>query len=210
MIGKVDNLFVVAGNGIGVKIIIEMHTVDVVTLNHVYNNSNQIVAHLRNTRIEIFVGSIGKKPFGFGIGDMLFAHIGILYCGHGAKRIKPCVILHTLGVSLFYHKFQRVEIWHGGASLLAGKPFAPRLKFRSKKSVGGRTHLKYHGIVSCVFPSIEQIKIILLKHLAVGGSHSGIVDTFRCSHPNATKFACSIWIVLRGGFIHHHKQNKNK
>ena len=113
-------------DGIGIEIVVDMQSVDIVALQNVAHHIADIVAVLLQRRVEQRQPVVLEATLGMA----LYHVVGSIGVGHlrlGTIGIDPRVQFHAALVALGNHPSQGVPVGLGSLSLLTGQIVAPRL-----------------------------------------------------------------------------------
>ena len=104
-------------HGIGIEIIVDVQSIDIITTHDVVRNLTDILAVLRNTWVEEPQTIILEET----IGMLHIVRTRERWCSLrlGTEGINPSMQLHTTFVALLHHPSQGVPCWVGYTSLLA-------------------------------------------------------------------------------------------
>ena len=134
-----------ARHGVGVEVVVDVQSVDIVSGHDVLDDHADIVAVLRNAGIQDFqavvVETTLRVPHRNMVVDQFLGRLGL-----GPIGVDPCVQLHASQMALLNHPLQGVPVGRWGSALSAGKETAPRLEAAGIERIALRTNLEDNGI----------------------------------------------------------------
>ena len=150
-------VYYLAGCGIGIEIVVDMQSVDIITADNVFDHPADIVAVLRLSRIEDVLSVVREYTARFSHCDVVG---GQLMCGFGLcpVGIDPRMEFHTTFVALAYHPLERIPVRRRRQSLLSGKETAPRLQFTGVEGITLGSYLEDNGVDTILLQFVELIR----------------------------------------------------
>ncbi len=174
--------------GIGIKIIVDVNAIDIVTAQHVEHDVERVPLHAGIGRILPEVLAVAPHPFGTRHADMIGRGGGFRARDPRAKRIEPGVQLQSAPVGLRHGEGQRIVEGRGSRAHRAGEILGPRFEVRRVQGVARRAHLQNDRVEpepGGVIEDFEKLGL-LLGHGQSGPG--GPVDVGFGGNPNAAKF----------------------
>ncbi len=147
-----------AGHGVGVEVVVEVHAVDVVVLHAVQDRRVDVLAGLRQARVEVELAAVGPHPVGVlprGVGGQELRRVRL---HRDAVRVVPGVQLEVACVRLRHDEGERVEA--RVAALRAGEVLRPRLVGAGPERVGRRPHLDEDGVEVHARGHVEPVHVL--------------------------------------------------
>ena len=138
-----------------------MDGVDIVTLHDIVDDLADEITVLLISRVEKNLPVVTEEAVGVFVG-IVIRRKDFLCRGRDAVRIQPCVKFETALVRLFDGIFHGVPHRLRSPATLAGEPSTPRFEFRLVYGVGGRPHLKDHGVAAGIGKTVHLVADICL------------------------------------------------
>ena len=159
-----------AGQRIGVEVVVQVHAVDVVAVHDVQDDLRGQVAYLRQARVEPQRAAVAVYPVR--VQPRLAARGELLAVGlrAGAVGIEPGVEFQPAFVRLGDEEGQRVIA--GVAALVAGEVLRPGLVRGAVERVGRGTDLDVDGVEVQLLGHVEQVAVL---RLLLGGRKTLLV-----------------------------------
>jgi len=193
------------GYGIGVEIVVDVQTVDIVTAHNVGRHITDVALVFDLTRVENDESVVGEKAIGFEpigvVGRQFFGVFGL-----GAEGIDPSMQLHTATMTLAHHPFEGIPT--GILSLTAGEPTTPGFIATAIEGIGFCTHLKHHGIDATGLQNIELAGEIGLHLLATHALELSI-DTLNPSTAHLA-FRSFKWVLSMHHKLHDEEEEEEE
>ncbi len=134
VVGKWQNLAIFR-NGIRIKIVVHVNTVDVVPLDNVADHGHRVLERLGFPRIHPVVIAVLLDDFRVGLADMRIRRGGRLSRVPCAVGVEPDMEFQPSLVGLFNRERQRIVIRIGGFAHFAGQKFRPGFELRFVKCI---------------------------------------------------------------------------
>ena len=153
---------------IGIKIVVHVNTVDIITGDDILCHFADIIAVLSHTRIQDKHIIVSKTTHGFPNGNMIRGQLlgGLRLSTIG---IDPGMQFHATLVTLVDHPLQRIPVRLRSFTLLTCEETAPRFEFALIEGVALRTYLEDNHIHTVLLQLVELIGQRLLHLL---GTHT--------------------------------------
>ena len=165
-LGCVGNLN--ASHGIGIEVVIDVQSIDVIACHDVADDIADIVAAGLQGRVQQRQTVVLERPFGMLHNDMV-ASIAVCRLRLGTIGVNPCVQLHAALVALVDHPSQRVPIGIGFGALFAGQVVAPWLDVALIEGVALGPHLEDDGVAAVFLQLVQLVRQRLFHRL---GTHA--------------------------------------
>lgn len=176
-----------SGPGIGIKVIVQMDSIDVIVADHFHDHPNDVFAGVGMSGIEIFGIAVVKAPIRVGIDGIGGCDAGQTVVRYGPKRIEPGMEFHVSGVTFTNHEIERVVIRLRGFALLATEILRPGSKFAGIKGIAGWSYLHHHRIQTHFLHAVQQLQKLLLLAVSTQTRGGRPIQVGQRSHPNCTK-----------------------
>ena len=177
---------------IGVEIIIDMQSVDIVTAHDVGGHVADVFTVFGEARIKDVEAVVFEEA-------LRMAHVGVRSSqflgslGFGAEGIYPGVELHAAAVAFPHHPGQRVPQRRGRLSLPAGQEAAPGFQGALIERIGLAAHLKDDGVDTTGLQLVELVRQVALHFIAAHALKLAIDNLY----PRTAKFSLGKGVRLR-------------
>ena len=182
-----------------------MEAVDVISAHDVLHDVADILAVLRQTRIQQQLSVVVEGTLW-----VLHAHVvhgkccgGLGLCTIG---INPSMDFHSALVALIHHPLQRIPVGRRGLSLLTGEETAPRFKAALVEGVALRSYLEDDGVDTVALQLIELRRERLLHLL---GSHAQELSV-NTLYPSSSEFPFVRFLSTHSQRATHQQQRQQK
>ena len=178
-----------AGDGVGIEIVVDMDAVDVVTGDDVAHHAADEESAVGDAGIEERHAVIAHEPLGMAAVDVRLGEVLKVRCA-GAIGVEPGVKLQPAQVAGFDEVSQWIErVVLGRFALTARQPAAPRLVARGVEGVGLGADLEEDGVDAIAFQAVEAL---IHERAKIVGRESAVVVLVDGLKPRAAKFAFGI------------------
>ena len=154
-----------SGSGIGIEIVVDMQSIDIVAAKDVANDMTYILTVFIVGGIEDILSVVLEYEIAASLCNMLWRQ-DIRGLGLGTIGIYPCMEFHATLVALLHHPLQGVPIRRRRLALLPREETAPRLDAALIEGVALGAHLEDDGVGTILLQFVQLIGQGLLH---VGG-----------------------------------------